>query len=224
MSAWGQVWFGFVGNILSALFLAICIALGFGPTQWAEFLISGMPLFVTPGIVRLVFLLLGSLTLTSLLWNRIVETQAIWRKLKLIITACLPFVAGSFYITAAPRPQRYLTDGEIDRLVANFSEIKSGVPTIPVVFSSGDEPAEYADKFLAVLDKADIKYIQMPGSAGPNECGVMVGTKDPPNPSIQAQKIRDALRNAGFNPRIVPFQPHFAFNYDFSLFIGPICR
>jgi hypothetical protein len=70
MPAWRIILFAFVGKILASLFVAVCVVLGFGPTQWAEFLISGMPIFITPGIARLVFLLFASLTLASLLWEK----------------------------------------------------------------------------------------------------------------------------------------------------------
>jgi hypothetical protein len=109
--------------------------------------------------------------------------------------------------------------------VIHFQEIKSEVPTIiPVVFASTDEAATYADEFLGVLDKAGIKYIQMPGYAAEDECGVMVGTKDPANPSVEANKVLSALRGSGLNPTVIPFGPRFEFAYNFDLFIGPPCR
>jgi hypothetical protein len=223
MSAWRQISWGFVSNILSVLFVAICVALGFGPTEWAEFLVAGMPIFVTTGIVRLILLLLASVTLASLLWNKIIESQT-WLKIVFLITACLPFVAGSFYVTAVPRVQRHLSPNEIDRLVIHFQEIKAEVSTIPVAFAPEDEPATYADEFLGILDKVGIKYIQMQSYAAPNECGVMVGAKDPVNPSVEAKKVLLALRNSGLNPTVIPFQPRFDFLYNFDLFIGPPCR
>jgi|SRR5580693_6974168 hypothetical protein len=137
---------------------------------------------------------------------------------------CLPFVLGSFYVVAVPRAQRHLSAREIDQLVNHFQEIKSEVPTIPVAFASADEPAMYADEFLGVLDKAGIKYIQMPSYAAPNECGVMVGARDPRKLSIEATKVLSALRSSGFNPAVISFQPRFEFSYNFDLFIGPPCR
>jgi hypothetical protein len=53
MSAWRQIVYGFIGNFIFALFAAICAVLGFGPNQWAEYLISGMPLLITPQVLRL---------------------------------------------------------------------------------------------------------------------------------------------------------------------------
>jgi hypothetical protein len=56
-----------LGKIFGSFFVAICIALGFGPDRWAEFMIADMPIFITPGVARLVFLLLASLTMLSIL-------------------------------------------------------------------------------------------------------------------------------------------------------------
>jgi hypothetical protein len=120
--------------------------------------------------------------------------------------------------------QRHLSNQEADNLVTNLKKIQSEVPTIPVAFSSENETAVFADDFLGALDKSDIKYISLPSYVEPDECGVMVGTKDPSNPSAQTIKIRDALRSSGLSPRLVRFQPRFAFAYDFDLFIGPPCK
>jgi hypothetical protein len=83
------------------------------------------------------------------------------------------------------------------RSKTNLKKIQSEVPTIPVAFSSENETAVFADDFLGALDKSDIKYISLPSYVEPDECGVMVGTKDPSNPSAQTIKIRDALRSSG---------------------------
>jgi hypothetical protein len=95
MAAWRQIWYGFIGNLVYALFAGVCTVLGFGPNQWVEFLISGVPIFITPGIARLVLLLLGSLTLLSLLWQRIAYGNSLVKTISILL-ASLPFVAGSF--------------------------------------------------------------------------------------------------------------------------------
>jgi hypothetical protein len=83
MPALRQIWFGFVGNIISALFVAICVALGFGPTERAEFLISGTPLLLTAGVARLAFLLTASAVIAFRWWPSVrkgTETQPIARR------------------------------------------------------------------------------------------------------------------------------------------------
>src|SRR6267378_4917373 len=72
-----QIWriftFAFLGRICGSLFVAICIALGLGSTECAAFLLSGMPILITPGIARLTFLLLASLTLFALSWRWVLQ-------------------------------------------------------------------------------------------------------------------------------------------------------
>src|SRR5258708_3275002 len=72
-----QIWriftFAFLGRICGSLFVAICIALDLGSTEWAAFLLSGMPILITPGIARLTFLLLASLTLFALSWRWVLQ-------------------------------------------------------------------------------------------------------------------------------------------------------
>jgi hypothetical protein len=223
MAAWRQIWHGFIGNLVYALFAGVCTVLGFGPSQWVEFLISGMPIFITPGIARLVFLLLGSLTLVSLLWQRIASRNSLVKTIYMFL-ASLPFVAGSFYVTAVPQMQRQLSLQETQQLATHFGSIKNDVPLMPLAVSSGDEPSTYALGFIDVLDQVGIKYIPLQSFAAPNECGVMVGSRDVLHPSTQAQKVIEALRESGFYPRPISFRPRFEFPYDFDLFIGPACR
>jgi hypothetical protein len=54
------------GKLFATLFIAICLLLGFGPDQWAEFMIEGLPTWITPAIAQSVFLILGILTLARL--------------------------------------------------------------------------------------------------------------------------------------------------------------
>ena len=84
-----------------------------------KFLISGMPIFITPGVVRLIFLLLASLPLASLLWKKIINSNP-RLKILFLVMICLPFVLGPFYVVAVPRAQRHLSAREIDQLVNHF--------------------------------------------------------------------------------------------------------
>ncbi len=55
---------GFLGKIVGSAFVAICAALGFGPDKWAAYMTSD---FITPWMVRAVFILLGLGTLVFLI-------------------------------------------------------------------------------------------------------------------------------------------------------------
>ena len=72
---------GFVGKVLGTLVVAICLALGVGPDEWADFIITGLPHWVTPVLARTVFLVLA-VTVSALLgWtimrSRRLESEAI---------------------------------------------------------------------------------------------------------------------------------------------------
>jgi hypothetical protein len=58
----------FFGKLAATLFIAICLALGFGPDEWAKFIVTGLPIWVTPGLAQAVFLILAALTFGALIW------------------------------------------------------------------------------------------------------------------------------------------------------------
>jgi len=182
--------------------VAICYALGFGPDKWAAFLLAGMPFLITPGVARLALLLLGSLTLLSLLWPKIIGSQPIWLKIASAAGVCLPFIVGSFYVAATPRTQRHLETYETNQSKSSFGTVKNDVPTITIGYSSGDEPAVYSGDFIDVLSSVGITSATLPMYAEGNECGVMVGAIDVNHPSDKAQKVAWALRNSGFSAPI----------------------
>jgi hypothetical protein len=97
MVVWRIFLSAFLGKVFGSLFIAICIAFGFGPQQWAEYLIAGMPVFITPGVVRLAFLLLASITLASMLRESIALASRP-KKWILIAIVCLPFIVGAFFM------------------------------------------------------------------------------------------------------------------------------
>lgn len=215
-----------LGRIVGSLFVGICIALGFGPTQWAQFLIAGMPYFITPGVARLVFLLLASATLLSLLWNWVLSSQAVVRVMSTIVV-CLPFVAGAFYVTAVPQSQRHLSSAEQERLTRSFSEIRTTVPLILIGVASGDEPALYAADWHNVIENAGMQTMGLLASPENNECGVMVGVVDVSHPSDRAQAVIDALARARFNVPVIPLRlrrSQQTLGIDFDIFIAPACR
>jgi hypothetical protein len=53
---------GFFGKLAGALFIAICLALGFGPDKWAKFIVTGFPTWVTPGLAQAAFVTLAMIT------------------------------------------------------------------------------------------------------------------------------------------------------------------
>lgn len=74
-------WKAFIGKILATIFVAICTILGFGPEEWAEYLITSGPTWLTPKIAQFVFLALAFITLIALLWNTIpslVSASKLW--------------------------------------------------------------------------------------------------------------------------------------------------
>jgi hypothetical protein len=56
----------FVGRVLAALFIAGCIFIGFGPSEWVA-LIAGH--WADPWVARTAFILLGLITLALLVWQ-----------------------------------------------------------------------------------------------------------------------------------------------------------
>jgi hypothetical protein len=156
MSAWRQIWYGFVGNLIFTLFAGVCTALGVGPNRWVEFLMGGIP--ITPGVVRLAFLLLASLTLVSLFWQKIVFGQ-LAAKLALIGLASLPFVAGAFYITASPQADRALSQEEYNTIITDFSlvssEFQNNIPVQAAIASP--DAAGYGLQFMSAFHMAGLR-------------------------------------------------------------------
>jgi len=60
---------GFIGKLAGALFIAMCLFLGFGPDEWAKFIVTGFPIWVTPVVAQAVFLTLAALTSGALIWS-----------------------------------------------------------------------------------------------------------------------------------------------------------
>ena len=205
-----------IGGILRTIFVAICVALGFGPDKWAAFLIAGMPFLVTPGVVRLGFLLLASLTLLSLLWNRIVTANRMSIKLVSAIIVCLPFVTGAFYVTANSMPikmDRHLKDSQKEALSKEMKKIPPDQLQNMVVASVDDpEAMEYATEFIYFF-----KYYQIPfdeAYAHPPDgrilipyparelgrlTGISISVHEADNPPESAKAFRQAMRSAGFS-------------------------
>jgi hypothetical protein len=56
-----------IGKILAVLFIALSVAVNFGPDKWAIYLVDGLPSFVTPNLLRWMLLALCFLFLACLI-------------------------------------------------------------------------------------------------------------------------------------------------------------
>ena len=64
---WSAFFGAAIGKLIIGLFIAVCVLLGFGPERWATFMISALPLWVSPVIAQRAFLVLTALAIISLL-------------------------------------------------------------------------------------------------------------------------------------------------------------
>lgn len=63
---WKAFFGGFFGKVFASLFLAACLLLGFGPDEWAKFVIQDLPWWFTPDIARHILIFLGLMTVIYL--------------------------------------------------------------------------------------------------------------------------------------------------------------
>lgn len=74
-------WKAVFGKIVAAVFLAICAILGYGPVEWAEYLITNGPTWLTPKLAQFGFSTLAFITLIALLWNTLpslISASKLW--------------------------------------------------------------------------------------------------------------------------------------------------
>jgi hypothetical protein len=57
----------FVGKLLASIFIAVCVGLGFGPQEWARFVLGDLPYFGQIA-ARIAFIVLGLGVLLLLVW------------------------------------------------------------------------------------------------------------------------------------------------------------
>lgn len=50
----------FIGKVLATLFIAICIVIGFGPPEWAAYVLHGSS-YVTPEMLRVSLIIVGGI-------------------------------------------------------------------------------------------------------------------------------------------------------------------
>ena len=68
---WKSFFGSFFGKIAAVVFVAVCIAIGFGPDEWAKFLLTDFPKFFTPRMAQTLFIILGIFTFIGLASNHI---------------------------------------------------------------------------------------------------------------------------------------------------------
>ena len=237
--AFSQIFTSFIINVAAALFIAVCTALGVGPEKWAAFLLAGMPFLISPGILRLAFLLLASLTLFALYWRPInifastfSRSRAFTLRSAAVLIFCLPFVFGSFYITAHSY-DRHLSHDEKNRLWINIS----GIPPDKfhsILVASVDDPeaVQYASQFLYFFKYHKIPINEIYSDPPENTMltpysvrevgrttGMRVLVHDPNNPPDAAKFFRHAMQASGFPLQFEKYYGQIPYNNDFMLAI-----
>jgi hypothetical protein len=235
----GQIFTSFIINIAATLFVAVCTALGVGPEKWAAFLLAGMPFLISPGILRLAFLLLASLILFALYWRRInvfasslSRNKAFTLRSATVFIFCLPFVFGSFYITAHSY-DRHLSHEEKNRLWINISQIPPDKFHSILVASVDDpEAAQYASQFLYFFKYHKIPINEIYSDPPENTIltpysireigrttGMVILVHDPNNPTEVAKFFRHAMQASGFQLEFQKYYGQIPDNNDFMLAI-----
>jgi hypothetical protein len=236
-----------VGNIASTIiiniFVAICTALGFGPAEWTTFLMSGMPIFLTPGVVRLGFLLIASAVL-FLEWRSSVQNAiSAWsmrsRLIGLtafVIACCLPFVIGAFYITANSAPiaaGRHLSHHQKDILHKAIAQIPPNVLERFLVASVDDpEATNYGIQFIYFFKYYGVDIYDNYADPPANTldvpypikevnmiAGLSISVFDTHNPPESAKALDSAMKRAGFQIDYEKFYGTMPFNAPFILTI-----
>jgi hypothetical protein len=209
-----------LGRIVGSLLVGICIVLGFGPTAWAEFLISGMPVFLTPGIARLGLLLIASVVIffewRLPLQNAIDHLPMRARRLSLTafgVICCLPFVAGAFYVTAMPnKPDRHLSASQKTSLAMAFRNLlPNSLPNIVVASVDDPEAVAYAEDIIYFFKYYNIPVHEIYADPPDNKVllpysvkqigrvtGMEISVYDTENPPEAAELLRKIMQTAGF--------------------------
>jgi hypothetical protein len=237
--SFGQIFTNFIINIAAVLFVAVCTALGVGPEKWAAFLLAGMPFLISPGILRLAFLLLASLTLFALYWRRInvfastlSRNRAFTLRSAIVFIFCLPFVFGAFYITAH-HYNRHLSHDEKNKLWINISQIlPDKLHSILVASVDDPEAAQYASHFLYFFKYHKIPITEIYSDPPENTMltpysirevgrttGMVILIHDPNNPPEAAKLFRNAMLSSGFTLKFEKYYGQIPYNNEFMLAI-----
>ena len=61
MSTFWKAFLG--GRVVAVIFILVCVTFGFGPDEFAKYMVSGLPNWISPEIAQVVFIVLGLLIL-----------------------------------------------------------------------------------------------------------------------------------------------------------------
>jgi hypothetical protein len=118
-------------------------------------------------------------------------------------------------------PQRHLSQSERQALQTALASMKDQLKGL-IVFSEGVESTRYALDFVDVLKKAGVTTVfdwPVPAYGTlDSDKGVLVGFKDPQNPSDLGKRFMDVLRSAGLSVHSTRSSIQGAM--DFDLFIA----
>jgi hypothetical protein len=125
-----------------------------------------------------------------------------------------------------PKADRRLSDDEMRDLEIALAPLASSLkPSLILVFEPTGEGTRYAFQFKSVFDKLKVPTIGINGFGLTNDDhGVLVGLKDPKQPSDLALKFIDALRRGGIDVKTTVWKSDAyaeQFPLDFDLFIAP---
>jgi hypothetical protein len=147
----------FSGKIAATLFIAVCIALGFGPTEWAAMLL-GVEFQL---IGRAIFVLLAMATLAGLLWPY-------WRQPRLFINDA----AQKAYETAESAGLSGVAYGTNQTPAERLRHIMNSLMTSDIIRFRGQRPPS---THSILIPKSELENLYP--EAGSNDLTDVTGTK-----------------------------------------------
>jgi hypothetical protein len=125
-------------------------------------------------------------------------------------------------------PGRHLTDSDKKCLVENFKDLNDLFKAMIVTAFPDEEPQKYASEFAILFVRMGYKSGVLPGNPRRYEdIGVLVGLKDPNNPSSKAKQFIELMKKCNITNQ-EPIRYEAALNLlpeaaalDFDLFVGP---
>jgi hypothetical protein len=194
---------------------------------------------ISPGALRLVFLLLASLTLFAAYWPQVrifagnlPQSKAVALRSAARFTFCLPFIAGSFYVTNHSY-DRHLSHQQKNALWLYISQIpQNKLRPILVGAVSDPESERYAIQFLYFFQYHRIPIVDIYGDPPDNTIllpysvrefgratGISISVHDVNNPPEIAKELFDAMRSAGLSPDFERFYGQIPYGSEFILTI-----
>jgi hypothetical protein len=220
---------GLLSFILRTILVGVCLILGFGPDKWAAFLMSGLPVLASPSVARLMFLLLASLTILSMIWGPALadgpgQSRRKISQIGAVLLSFMPFVFGAFLIIShsAPLPdERDISNSTVSCLRRDIAESEP-LENIKIAVGNvgGDrESMQYANQFLALVDMMNIadnrqnpKGVNGGRSLGPvfsndpKGHGVHVTVANRIKPPSEGTALREILQKCGIATDLMDFK------------------